>query len=546
MRELFGVEQAHLVRRHADGSVTSSGADDGGPLRLDPSDRALVARALAEGAPVTDKPLRRLRPRRDERPRAVAAPLTGRAGVLGALVITDPLGDVRDFRQLDLRLLEGVSRQLGQAVERGEELARLEWAATHDPVTDLLNGHAWRDEARRRLATAPDQLVLLVDVARLRVVNDVFGRDTGDVALLALADRLRDLATDGIAARIGGHHYALMVPRPADRSAADFGRRLRDHLQRPLRLRDMPISIGVHVGVASSPRDSAEPDLLLRRAEAALDVAKDDPSGVAAFLPEHERDAVRALRLYSDLKAALAGDADGGELYLDYQRKVRLDGLRTDGAEALARWRHPSFGAVAPDEFVAIAEQTGLIDALTDWVLRAALADCAAWRAQGHDTALAVNLSAKNLLDASLAGRVEGFLREAGVPAGLLTLELTETSVMTQPARSVVVLQALDELGVRLSIDDFGTGHSSLAYLRQLPVDEVKLDRSFLAPLRGDEGRAEALLRDMIQMVHSLDLHVVVEGVEDEQTCRTVEALGADAVQGWYTGRPGPAGALHA
>jgi diguanylate cyclase (GGDEF)-like protein len=551
VRELFGVERVHLVRRHADGGQVRTVCMDEPGLRSDPlpdRDTAVLERALAQGEPTSSSPLGRLRfpPRRA---RAMAAPLRGRHGPLGGLLVVEPLGDVRAFSALDLRLLAGVSAQLGAALERGEELARLEWAANHDPVTGLINAQAWRREASQRLTAHADHLVLIVDIARLRGINDVFGRETGDVALIALADRLRSHTADGVAGRVGGHHYALLVPRPKRGSRAAYARQLRAALQQPLELDGLSIEVGVHIGVSAAPRDGADPEVLLRRAESALDGAKDDPFGVAVFVREMERDAARPLRLVSDLKAALNGATTGGTLRLVYQPKVELRTGRMYGAEALARWDHPELGAVPPDEFVAVAEETGLINPLTDWVLHRALTDCAAWRAAGHSTTVAVNLSARSLLDSDLVHRVDSALRAAGLPPEALVLELTETSVMAHPARSVVVLDALYELGVGLSIDDFGTGYSSLAYLRQLPVDEVKLDRSFLAPVHDPtanrDGKAEALVRETIRLTHSLELHVLVEGVEDQRMLDTLVVLGADAVQGWFTGRPVPTDQLH-
>jgi len=551
VRELFGVEQVHLVRTRADGQqVRSVGVDSDvvvdGPL--DRVESELLARVLASGEAAADAPLGRYRlPGR--RAKRLVAPLPGRRRALGGLLLSTPLGDVRIFTPLDLRLLTGVSTQLGQAVERGEELSRLEWAASHDAITGLLNPQAWRAQTAQRLAQCPEQLVLIIDVARLRVINDVFGRDTGDLMLVSLADRLQAWCSETVAGRVGGHHYALLVPQLAGRSPEHVARAIRDALQQPLDLKGLNLRLGVHIGVAVTPQDGADPEVLLRRAEAALDAAKAETSNVAVFRPDMEGDAERSLRLLSDLRTALSGGEGAGHLELAYQPKVDTTTRRMYGVEALIRWKHPTLGSVPPDEFIPVAEETGLIDPLTDWVLQRALADCVGWRAAGHATTVAVNLSARSLLDPDLSRRVTGALDVAGLPPESLVLELTETSVMARPAHSLVVLDALHDLGVGLSIDDFGTGYSSLAYLRQLPVDEVKLDRSFLAPLSGTSergaGKAEALVRDTIRLSHSLDLHVLVEGVEDQWMLDKLVELGADAVQGWFTGRPVGNAELH-
>ena len=551
IRELFGVERVHLVRTRADGQQVRSASADGTELADGPLDRTeadLLAQVLRTGEASSDASLSRLQlPGR--RAKRLVAPLPGRQRPLGGLVLSTPLSEVRIFSALDLRLLSGVSTQLGHAVERGEELARLEWAASHDAITGLLNPQAWRAQTAQRLAERPDHLVLLIDIARLRVINDVFGRDTGDLMLVALADRLQASRPGAVAGRVGGHHFALLTPQLQGMSPAGVASEVREALQQPLDLKGLNLRLGVRIGIAVTPQDGVDPEVLLRRAESALDAAKAETSNVAVFRPDMEGDAERSLRLLSDLRTALSGGDGGGELQLVYQPKLDLETRRMYGVEALIRWEHPTLGAVPPDEFVPVAEETGLISPLTDWVLQRALADCVGWRLAGHATTVAVNLSARSLLDPGLGRRVQTALDVAGLPAQALVLELTETSVMARPEHSIVVLQGLHDLGVGLSIDDFGTGYSSLAYLRQLPVDEVKLDRSFLAPLSGTSqrgsGKAESLVRDTIRLSHSLDLHVLVEGVEDQWMLDKLVDLGADAVQGWFTGRPVPNAELH-
>jgi diguanylate cyclase (GGDEF)-like protein len=551
VRELFGVECVHLVRHRADGQQVRTVCADGVVVvdrRLDEAEATLLSQVMESGQASADAPLRRFR-LPSQRAKRLVAPLPGRQGALGGLVLSEPLGDVRQFSALDLRLLSSVSTQLGQAVERGEELCRLEWAASHDPTTGLLNLQAWRTQLAERLELSPHQLVMSIDIARLRVINDVFGRATGDLMLVALADRLQAGRAGGLAGRVGGHHFALLAPPSPGSSPADAAREIRNALQQPIDLHGLSLQLGVRIGVAVTPEHGHDPEVLLRRAEAALDAAKSDTSDLAVFTPDMEGDSKRSLRLLSDLRTALSGGDGGGELRLVYQPKVDLGTRRMYGVEALIRWDHPTLGLVPPDEFVPVAEETGLINPLTDWVLQRALSDCVGWRRAGHPTTVAVNLSALSLLDPELSRRVQTALDVAGLPPEALVLELTETSVMARPEHSIVVLQGLHDLGVALSIDDFGTGYSSLAYLRQLPVDEVKLDRSFLAPLSGasqrEAGKAESLVRDTIRLSHSLDLHVLVEGVEDQRTLDKLVDLEADAVQGYFTGRPVATAELH-
>ncbi len=552
VRELFGVEQTHLVRYGAGGielcSVQAAGESAGTPKDPTPAQWALLQAAAADGTPVHEAAQRRGAALIGRRPlAAVAAPLHGRHGIVGAVLLTERLGEVFTLSRQDVRLLEGVSTQLAQALERGEELASLERAASHDAVTGVPNAQEFRRLVAGLLDRRPAGLVLFVDIARMRSVNDVFGRERGDAVLREVAGRLHRLAgTDGIVGRVGGHHFAVLLADEGAASASAAGRHLRQELQAPFDLAGLTLRIVVHVGVARSPDDGTDPDVLVRRAEAALDDAKQDPFGVAIYAPDMERDAARPLRLVSDLKAVLEGQTGFGTLSLVYQHKVdTLSGVRY-GVEALARWSHPFLGDVPPAEFVGLAEDTGLVHALTDWVLACALHDCATWRREGHRTTVAVNLSPISLLDPDLVGQVTHALGAAGLPAEALVLELTETSLMAQPARSIVVLDALREIGVGLSVDDFGTGYSSLAYLRQLPVDEVKLDRSFLEPVQNrQDEKAAALVAQTINLAHALGLKVVVEGVEDAHMYDVVKALGADAVQGWHTGRPVSSARVH-
>jgi len=303
----------------------------------------------------------------------------------------------------------------------------------------------------------------------------------------------------------------------------------------------------VHIGISLAPEHGQDPDVLLRRAETAGDTAKEDPFGVAVFVLHLEQDVARPLRLVSDLRAALEVP---GQLSMHYQPKRSLLSGDMLGCEALLRWQHPELGQVPPDEFIGLAESTGLITDITTFTLDEALRQSSRWHDLGLPASVAVNLSARTLLDNDLVQQVGAALERHGVEPSLLTLELTETSVMAQPVRSILMLDALSDLGVQLSIDDFGTGYSNLVYLGQLPVQEVKLDRSFLAPVRGaaplsqGSGRAYEFIRHAIALVHSLGLYVVVEGVEDELSFDALHALGADSVQGYFICRALPADEL--
>jgi EAL domain-containing protein (putative c-di-GMP-specific phosphodiesterase class I) len=289
------------------------------------------------------------------------------------------------------------------------------------------------------------------------------------------------------------------------------------------------------VGVALAPMHATEPAELLKRADVAMYNAKASTRSVRLYEPEEDTTSPRRLTLVAELRAALQ---DGG-IELHVQPKASLASGEVVGVEALVRWQHAELGWVPPDQFVPVAERSGLIGLLTTRVLDASLAACAGWRAAGLDLGVAVNLSARSLQDADLVEEVDRLLRRHGVPAGRLTLEVTEGSVMADPARAVALLHQLRDLGVRLSVDDFGTGYSSLSYLQRLPVQEVKIDRSFVAAL-DTEGENVAIVRAIVDLGRHLGLDVVAEGVEDQSTWDLLASMHCDLGQGWYVAHPMP------
>jgi EAL domain-containing protein (putative c-di-GMP-specific phosphodiesterase class I) len=292
-------------------------------------------------------------------------------------------------------------------------------------------------------------------------------------------------------------------------------------------------------GVAVSPDHGVDPTLLLQRADVAMYAAKSGDRSVALYRQEDDQHTPRRLALAADLRRALVSD----ELVVHWMPKADLRNGAVVGAEALVRWRHPEHGWVAPDEFVPVAEQTGLIGALTRLVLREAVWQCARWRQEGTPLTIAVNISTRDLLDPGLVDDVAGLLERADVPPSSLTLEITESSIMGDTTRSSQVLDELSALGVRLSVDDFGTGYSSLSYLQRLPVQELKVDKSFVFRVGLDAGD-RSIVRSIVELGHSLGLTVVAEGVEDRLSWDRLMALGCDVAQGYYLSRPLPADQL--
>ncbi|MFE7649324.1 putative bifunctional diguanylate cyclase/phosphodiesterase [Streptomyces phaeoluteigriseus] len=415
---------------------------------------------------------------------------------------------------------------LWMARARAEEQLR-------DPLTGLPN-RQWLGE---RIWTALDDAerigaraaLMLIDLDRFRSVNDTLGHLAGDRLLLQIADRLRlSLPRGAEVARLGGDEFAVLLPvADSTTSATRVARGIVAHLSSPLDLDGLTLVLEASAGVAIFPDHALDAEGLLRRADVAMYQAKRDRTGVEVYESKRDSNTPDRLGLLGDLRRAL----DAHEVQLHYQPKVRFDG-QVAGLEALVRWVHPERGKVPPDEFIAIAESSGLMPHLTEYVLDTALAQVARWRAHGLYVPVAVNVSPRDVHTPGFAGSVAARLARHGVPAAALQLEITEHVLLEDPQRAADTLNALTGHGVKMSLDDFGTGYSSLVHLRRLPVSELKIDRSFVARLAVDTEDAE-IVRCTVDLAHSLGLLVVAEGVEDDETWERLRDLGCDAVQGW-------------
>ncbi|WP_105970569.1 putative bifunctional diguanylate cyclase/phosphodiesterase [Streptomyces geranii] len=402
-----------------------------------------------------------------------------------------------------------------------------------DPLTGLPNRQwllerTWTalDDAERIDARAA---LMLIDLDRFRSVNDTLGHLAGDRLLLQIADRLRLALPRGAeAARLGGDEFAVLLPVvDSTTSATRVARNLVTVLGSPLDLDGLTLVLEASAGLAVFPEHALDAEGLLRRADVAMYQAKRDRTGVEVYESKRDSNTPDRLGLLGDLRRAL----DAHEVELHYQPKVRFDG-QVAGLEALVRWVHPERGKVPPDEFIAIAESSGLMPHLTEYVLETALAQVAKWRAQKLFVPVAVNVSPRDVHTPGFAGSVAARLARHGVPAGSLQLEITEHVLLEDPQKAADTLAALTGHGVKMSLDDFGTGYSSLVHLRRLPVSELKIDRSFVARLAVDTEDAE-IVRCTVDLAHSLGLLVVAEGVEDDETWERLRDLGCDAVQGW-------------
>lgn len=405
--------------------------------------------------------------------------------------------------------------------------------ARHDHLTGQLDRDAFVEVVD---ASAGARAMLLLGVDRFRQVNDTLGHAVGDALLVALAQRLAtELGSAGTLARVGADEFAvlMMTARPPDVVAV--AHRLREAARVPFALDGVQLSVDVSCGIATSADHTASATELLLHADVAMYAAKVEQLGVLTYAPHMDGDDASALRVYGELKAAISD----GQLRVHYQPRASLADGRVPAVEALVRWEHPTRGLLAPAEFLAVAEQTGLVKPLTTAVLDQALADCRRWRLAGRHLMVAVNLSPRSLLEEDLPLRVSAALRAHDLPASCLELEITESAAMSHPDRSLSTLARLRDMGVALSVDDYGTGHASLAYLKTLPVGILKIDRSFVQMMEVDRSD-QVIVRSTIDLGHSLGLRVVAEGVETRAAWDQLRHMGCDEAQGFWLSRPVP------
>lgn len=427
-----------------------------------------------------------------------------------------------------------------ESTERTTMLTMLQYQARHDPLTELSNSLLLREKVEEALlARAPGEscALLVLNFERFKEVNTTFGYSQGNLLLLLISTRLcQVVATSGVPARLSGNKFAILLPKAGEEKAATTMQALLKAFEEPFPIAGMHMQIAVGIGVAFSPMHGNDAEVLFRRAVIAMYEARRMRASYAFYDTSFDQHSLSRLTLSEALRQAIANDT----LQLYYQPKADSKTGAVHSVEALARWYHPAYGFIPPDQFISLAEQTGLIAPLTLCVLKKALRQCQVWRAAGSEIAVAVNLSMWNLRDVTLPDTIATFLLAYDVPASLLYLELTETAIMTDVERTVEVLKRLSALGVCLSIDDFGTGYSSLAYLRLLPIDELKIDRSFIQNLSTNE-RDVAITSSIVALAHHLGLRVVAEGVEDQDTWDRLAASGCDVIQGYYLSRPLPA-----
>jgi diguanylate cyclase (GGDEF)-like protein len=427
--------------------------------------------------------------------------------------------------------------ELLKSKHRGDELQRM---ATTDELTGLPNRERLRERVQALIYACEhsDQAfaVMLMDLDRFKEINDTLGHHYGDALLRELGPRLAGcVAPDGLVARLGGDEFAILpdVVTGDPDALEQIAGRLMASIHRPVVVDELSIEVSASIGIARFPVDGRDVHTLMRCADVAMYAAKEAQSGWTIYASEHDRHSRRRLSVLTNVRRALEAD----QIVVHFQPIVALPELEVRGAEALARWEHPELGLLGAGSFIPPVEQTALIRPLTYHMLERSIAQCAAWRRSGQDLSIAVNLSIRNLLDRNLPQDVEGMLNSHGLAPEALQLEITERMIMADPERVMAIVMRLCELGIRLAVDDFGTGYSSLANLRRLPIDELKIDRSFVSPMLGDESDL-IIVRSTINLGHDLGLRVIAEGVEDAATLERLALLGCDLVQGFHLSRP--------
>ncbi len=457
---------------------------------------------------------------------------------------TEIKGQVFEVRLVPLRNEQDeVSGILGVAIdttERKRAEEQLLYQSRHDALTDLPNRILLMERLEEAIKV-PRQAgqsvaLLIIDLDHFKDINDTFGHQHGDLLLQQVAERLLHIAgAQATVARLGGDEFALLLPATDKAGTQRTVESLFTALEAAFTLRGYALRVEASAGIALYPEHGLDALTLLRRADMALYMAKRAHESYAFYNATYDQYSPRRLALTGALRNAIASN----ELLLYYQPEADALTGAVQGVEALLRWQHPTYGFLSPDQFIPLAEQTGLITPLSAWVLETALRQCREWLRSGLELSVSVNLSMWNLRDECLPDTIATLLQTCCIPPRLLCLELTESAVMVDTERTLAVLSRITALGVRISVDDFGTGYSSLFYLKRLPVNELKIDRTFVQHMREVEADA-AIVRSTIELAHSLGLHVVAEGVEDRATWQQLRSLGCDTIQGYYLSRPLP------
>ncbi len=473
--------------------------------------------------------------------RRVTQPLAALTAATAALERGDYAADLGDMARGDEvgQLARGFDRMRDSLAEQRREILQL---AYWDRLTGLPNRERFRQQLVQAIAdsrtTAKPMAVITLNVDRFKHVNDVLGYAFGDELLKAVAERLKQqvFREGDMVARLGGDEFAILLSRTDAEGAVRLTERITKAFEVPLAFDEQTVDLSASMGVACWPADADDPDLLMSRSEIAMHAAKSKTAGVLLYSPSLDSSSTQTLSLLTDLRHAL----QHGELRLFLQPKLDATSQQVVAAEALVRWQHPQRGLVPPLQFIPFAEQTGFVRQLTLWMFEEAARQWASLQLPGQPVRVAINLSTRDLLDQDFPQRLGGILKQHGLASSGFCLEITESAIMDDPQRAEATLNRLAAQGFKLSIDDFGTGYSSLAYLKRLPVSELKIDKSFVMGMETDESDAK-IVRSTIDLAHNLGLSVVAEGVETAAILAQLRALGCDEAQGYFISKPLPA-----
>ncbi len=430
-----------------------------------------------------------------------------------------------------------------QAHEFRDQTATLErqamYKATHDSLTDLPNRALLYDRLEQAIKNAKREGrkvgILLLDIDRFKEINDTLGHYNGDRIIKQISMRLSGITREAdTLARLGGDEFALLLGSIVEENDVKIvAKRIKNALVTPFVLEGLTLDVQASIGAALFPDHGNDADTMIQHADVAMYAAKKDNSGFVIYSPKLDINSPHRLTLMGELRQAVEQD----DLVLQYQPKINIRTNCVTDVEVLVRWQHKIHGLMQPGEFIGLAERTGLIKQVTRWVLKHALQQGTIWHKSGLDIGIAVNLSTRNLLDPEFPDVVAGLLASCEFPPRHLILEITETTIMADPERALEVLKRITQMGVRVSIDDFGAGYSSLSYLKKLPANEIKIDKSFVMEMLENENDA-LIVKATIELGHSLSFEVVAEGVEDEETLLKLKSLGCDLIQGFYISRP--------